>query len=102
MRCPNDEATLVMSERSGIEIDYCPECRGVWLDRGELDKIIDRSASMEQAAPAAPAPQAPQAPQPQQYDRYDDDRRHQQHYAPQQQGYYKKKKKESWLSELFD
>jgi Zn-finger nucleic acid-binding protein len=101
MRCPNDEATLVMSERSGIEIDYCPECRGVWLDRGELDKIIDRSASMEQ--PAAPPPQAPQAPQPQQYDRYDgDDRRHQQHYAPQQQGYYKKRKKESWLSELFD
>jgi len=99
MRCPNDETTLVMSERSGIEIDYCPECRGVWLDRGELDKIIDRSASMEQ--PAAPPPQAPQAPQPQ-YDRYDDDRRHQQqHYAPQQ-GYYKKKKKESWLSEIFD
>lgn len=99
MRCPNDEATLVMSERSGIEIDYCPECRGVWLDRGELDKIIDRS--MEQ--PAAPPPQAPQAPQPQQYDRYDDDdRRRQQHHAPQQQGYYKKRKKESWLSELFD
>lgn len=104
MRCPNDETTLVMSERSGIEIDYCPECRGVWLDRGELDKIIDRSAAMEQqaVAPAPPAPQAPQAPQPAQYDRYDDDRRHQQpHYAPQQ-GYYKKKKKESWLSELFD
>ena len=98
MRCPNDETTLVMSERSGIEIDYCPECRGVWLDRGELDKIIDRSASMEQ--PVAPPPQAPQAPQPQ-YDRYDEDRRHQQHYAPQQ-GYYKKKKKESWLSEIFD
>jgi uncharacterized protein len=42
MRCPNDQATLVMTERSGVEIDYCPECRGVWLDRGELDKIIDR------------------------------------------------------------
>lgn len=99
MRCPNDEATLVMSERSGIEIDYCPECRGVWLDRGELDKIIDRAAAMQPAAPA-PSPQAPQPP-PQRYDRYDDDRRHQQHYAPQQ-GYYKKKKKESWLSEIFD
>ena len=100
MRCPNDETTLVMSERSGIEIDYCPECRGVWLDRGELDKIIDRSVSMEQ--PAAPGAPAPQTPRSQQYDRYDDDRRHQQHYTPQQQGYYKRKKKESWLSELFD
>jgi Zn-finger nucleic acid-binding protein len=103
MRCPNDEATLVMSERSGIEIDYCPECRGVWLDRGELDKIIERSESMQQpAAPASQAP-APQAPAPQ-YDRYDDRRgdRREHHYAPQQQGYYKKRKKESWLSELFD
>jgi Zn-finger nucleic acid-binding protein len=43
MKCPNCNATLVMSERQGIEIDYCPECRGVWLDRGELDKIIERS-----------------------------------------------------------
>ena len=44
MACPVDGATLVMSERSGIEIDYCPTCRGVWLDRGELDKIIERNA----------------------------------------------------------
>ena len=44
MQCPNDGAVLVMSERSGIEIDYCPTCRGVWLDRGELDKIIERGA----------------------------------------------------------
>lgn len=97
MRCPVDETTLVMSERNGIEIDYCPECRGVWLDRGELDKIIDRSESMPQPT------QAPPAPQYQQYDdrrqQYDD--RRQQHYAPQQ-GYYKKRKKESWLSEIFD
>jgi uncharacterized protein len=72
-----------------VEIDYCPDCRGVWLDRGELDKIIDRS--LGQPAPqqqyAAP-PAAPQRPAP---------------YSPQpQQGYYKKKRKESWLSELFD
>lgn len=44
MQCPVDNATLVMTERSGVEIDYCPTCRGVWLDRGELDKIIDRMA----------------------------------------------------------
>jgi uncharacterized protein len=45
MECPVDHTKLVMSERLGVEIDYCPECRGVWLDRGELDKIIDRSGS---------------------------------------------------------
>lgn len=46
MKCPVCSATdLVMSERAGIEIDYCPQCRGVWLDRGELDKIIERSMS---------------------------------------------------------
>lgn len=47
MKCPNCQATLVMSERQGIEIDYCPQCRGVWLDKGELDKIIERSASSQ-------------------------------------------------------
>lgn len=88
MKCPTDNAVLVMSERSGIEIDYCPECRGVWLDRGELDKIIDRAAG-ETAAPAA-------APSPQQFaqPRYDERPR------GGQQPY--RKKKESWLSELFD
>ena len=45
MKCPTDGTTLTMSERGGIEIDYCPECRGVWLDRGELDKIIERSVT---------------------------------------------------------
>ncbi len=43
MKCPNCSTSLVMSDRQGIEIDYCPDCRGVWLDRGELDKIIERS-----------------------------------------------------------
>lgn len=45
MQCPIDGTDLVITDRSGVEIDYCPKCRGVWLDRGELDKIIDRSAS---------------------------------------------------------
>ena len=44
MKCPNCNETLLISDKSGIEIDYCPSCRGIWLDRGELDKIIDRSA----------------------------------------------------------
>jgi Zn-finger nucleic acid-binding protein len=76
-----------MSERQGVEIDYCPSCRGVWLDRGELDKIIERSA-------AAPPPQ------PQHQQRAPDPRYQQQashgHY-PQH-----KKKRESFLSDIFD
>lgn len=110
MNCPIDNAQLVMSERSGIEIDYCPQCRGVWLDRGELDKIIERSfgAAPAQQAPVQPAPAQPSYPtQPVQ-----------QGYQQQQQPgfnprdlfgsgqgtdqYGRKRKKESWLSELFD
>jgi uncharacterized protein len=45
MNCPNCNVTLVMSDKQGIEIDYCPKCRGIWLDRGELDKIIERSST---------------------------------------------------------
>ena len=45
MKCPVDETELAMAERQGIEVDYCPKCRGVWLDRGELDKIIERSSA---------------------------------------------------------
>lgn len=45
MKCPNDQTTLLISERQGIEIDYCPKCRGVWLDRGELDKLIEKNAT---------------------------------------------------------
>src|SRR6187402_1517722 len=57
MKCPLDGSELAMSERHGIEIDYCPKCRGVWLDRGELDKIIDRAAPDEPAnRQAAPVP----------------------------------------------
>lgn len=58
MNCPVDNTTLVMSERQGVEIDYCPTCRGVWLDRGELDKIIDRGAD-EGGGDVRTSPQAP-------------------------------------------
>lgn len=47
MKCPIDETALQMTERQGIEIDYCPKCRGVWLDRGELDKIIERDSGLK-------------------------------------------------------
>ena len=53
MKCPMDGSELAMSERHGIEIDYCPKCRGVWLDRGELDKIIERATPDEPVAPLA-------------------------------------------------
>ncbi len=89
MKCPLDATDLVMSERSGIEIDYCPKCRGVWLDRGELDKIIERSGE---------------------YDRRDDDYRRDrdhdrsvQHHDPRAaHGHPKKKKRKDFFSELFE
>ena len=92
MACPVDGSALVMSERSGIEVDYCPQCRGVWLDRGELDKIIERNAaSAPAAAPVQPAP----AGQPQQ-----------EHWGHQPQGQYGHhkpyKRRKSFLEELFD
>lgn len=62
MQCPVCRVPLAMGDRQGIEIDYCPQCRGVWLDRGELDKIIERSAPHAQA-PVTPATNSP-TPQP--------------------------------------
>jgi Zn-finger nucleic acid-binding protein len=94
MQCPTDGTTLTMSERSGIEIDYCPECRGVWLDRGELDKIIERSHQIASAPTAAPA--APAAPPPPTH-------AYPQHPPPGYDPYYyKKKKKGGWLEDIFD
>ena len=96
MKCPVCTAVnLVMSERQGVEIDYCPDCRGVWLDRGELDKIIERAAPQE----------ATVAQQPQQTTQPD--------YHPQQANYsnghrhgyghgHKPYRKKSFLEELFD
>ena len=90
MECPVDGETLVMTERSGVEIDYCPKCRGVWLDRGELDKIIDRAtdgaarpvqmqppvaAQPSQAAASHPAATPDLHGQPQYDTRRGDDRR---------------------------
>ena len=84
MKCPVcKEVNLTMSDRQGVEIDYCPQCRGVWLDRGELDKIIERSS--------APAPQQ----QPQQAYAKDSGQFRGQEYP-------KKKSKGSFLGELFD
>ena len=89
MNCPVDGTLLTMSERSGVEIDYCPQCRGVWLDRGELDKIIERSAAATPAPPPQPEPPHPREP----YRDYDDGR----HY-----GQRPHKRRKSFLEELFD
>jgi len=97
MRCPIDETTLVMSERNGIEIDYCPQCRGVWLDRGELDKIIDRAGATPASLTQSPQypQQTPQQPTPQ---GWAEQTRGQSGYGQQPP----KKKRENWLSELFE
>lgn len=94
MKCPVcGDANLVMAERQGVEIDYCPECRGIWLDRGELDKIIERSyteggrQSQPVEAYASRHEQRPFA------DRHHED--HDRHHDGQH-------RRKSWLSELFD
>lgn len=80
MNCPNCNVNLLISDRQGIEIDYCPQCRGIWLDRGELDKLIERSAAETK------------------WTKYtDDDDRYRQQPYPE----YKKRKK-SFLGEIFD
>ena len=94
MKCPQCvDQLLTMAERQGVELDYCPKCRGVWLDRGELDKIIERSAAHSAAgAPvAAPMPQQVQQPMPQQMP--------QQVWVQPHHGYRTHK---SWLSDIFD
>jgi uncharacterized protein len=86
MKCPVCDSSLQMTERSGVEIDYCPKCRGVWLDRGELDKIIERSAPVSDV------------------DRLSVDR--DRHYDSDESGTSREssqpKRRESFWSELFD
>ncbi len=88
MKCPVcKESDLVMTERQGVEIDYCPACRGVWLDRGELDKIIERSVGAGVARPT-------------QFDAFPhEDRHHDDH--DERSGHYGRKRR-SWLGDLFD
>ncbi len=88
MKCPTcTDTALVMSDRQGVEIDYCPKCRGVWLDRGELDKLIERAAAMT----PNPAAQAAVQSQPQ--------------FADSDYGHGRGQhgnRKKSWLSNIFD
>lgn len=91
MSCPHCAVPLSMSDRAGIEIDFCPQCRGVWLDRGELDKILERSRGDQPAAPPPPQQQAPAYQQPQQ-----------QSYQQPYHGKPYHKKRKGWLEEIFD
>lgn len=92
MKCPIDNTDLQMTERQGVEIDYCPKCRGVWLDRGELDKIIDRVPESG-ATGSADVPSSPGSQQ--QYPQ-------QQPLPPQQPYYGKHGRRKGLMRELFD
>lgn len=87
MNCPVcKDSLLTMSERKGIEIDYCPKCRGVWLDRGELDRLIELQSTTEAIPPLPRAPDHFRDPRP----------------VSDPNGYYKHKRKKSLFEELFD
>lgn len=122
MKCPIDQTELLMTERHGVEIDYCPKCRGVWLDRGELDKIIEMATpevALANPDPApAPAPRASGHPErrheePRYGERRDDrsddrrDDRHGDHRDDRRDTYksarrYRKKRRKSFLEDMFD
>lgn len=99
MKCPVCTGIdLKIAERQGVEIDYCPECRGVWLDRGELDKIIERSETVAKPYSQPQVQSQPHYQQPAYNQQYHGKSHHDEHgYG--QNGYHKKK---NWLSELFD
>lgn len=97
MKCPLCDVDLQMTERQGIEIDYCPKCRGVWLDRGELDKIIERANA------ASPAAQGTHEPAPRRDEhRSHDDHKHDDKHKHDDHKHKKKKSPTSMLGDLFD
>ncbi|MET0457814.1 MAG: zf-TFIIB domain-containing protein [Ilumatobacteraceae bacterium] len=104
MKCPIDDSPLSVSSREGVEIDFCPQCRGVWLDRGELDKIIDRAATAYSAAPAYTAPADDRRREDDRDRRYRDDDRDRP-YRDDDRGDdrdRKRKKRRGFLEDLFD
>ena len=93
MKCPTcPDTTLVIADRQGIEIDYCPQCRGVWLDRGELDKLIERAA-MQAPSPVAESSR-PDSRRDSRPDFVDSD-----HHGGQR---HPARRRKSWLSDIFD
>lgn len=101
MKCPVcTSVNLVMSDRQGVEIDYCPECRGIWLDRGELNKIIERSASQEASVVQQPQHLQQSGYQSRQCVNYSAG--HTPGYSHGHGHGHKPYKKKSFLEELFD
>ena len=97
MNCPVDGTTLTMADRQGVEIDYCPQCRGVWLDRGELDKLIEREQGYAAVSSPSPNPSpSPSRDHDREHSRRDDD---DDDWVPVGG---KKRKKKSFLSEMFE
>ena len=99
--CPACRVDLVMSERHGVEIDYCPKCRGVWLDRGELDKILERGAAEFGARGGSPTGGSPTGGSP------SSDPRHVRHDSDEDpvyghQGHGTHRKRRSFLDDIFD
>jgi uncharacterized protein len=118
MKCPVCDVDLLTAERQGVEIDYCPKCRGVWLDRGELDKIIERAGAEYGAPAAAPAlegqaaydapparREAPAHSEPDDHresERYHEHSGHDRDYDPRYDKHSKKKESGSFLGDIFD
>jgi uncharacterized protein len=93
MKCPVcSSVDLLMADRQGVEIDYCPQCRGIWLDRGELDKLIERSAS------AAPR----QIPEEQRRDSYEQSDHKKHGHDDGHDEHHGQKRRKSWLSDIMD
>ncbi|HEX8471005.1 MAG TPA: zf-TFIIB domain-containing protein [Brevundimonas sp.] len=106
LMCPNDDAPMQTMERSGVQFDMCPTCRGVWLDRGELEKLMEAATSDGRAS--APAGQPTYAPPPQQTPQpwgggsaYREEPRRDERYRHEDHGHYKKKKRDS-IFDIFD
>ena len=92
MNCPICNIPLTMAERQGVEIDYCQKCRGIWLDRGELDTIIERST---QKIPSQPYAEQQESRYNERYDKHRDD-----HHDRHDHDHHKRKK--GFLQDLFD
>jgi Zn-finger nucleic acid-binding protein len=103
MNCPNCNETLVMAERQGVEIDYCPKCRGVWLDKGELDKIIERSEQRDLNAGISNTNDRDEKYRDEKYreDKYREDKYRDEEYK-RKHGTYPHKKKRGFLGDFFD
>ena len=101
MNCPVDGTELKMADRQGVEIDYCPQCQGVWLDRGELDKIIERQATMAGPMPAHAPEYRGYEGRPREYDDDDDDD-YRRRGGYDRGGYGGERRRRGWLGDMFD